>query len=108
MNLPHICTPVTFNFRNVREAANRKSEELSIESASNRLANGRLANTRRTDEADDLALDRATKFSNREELENTVFHVLQTVVIFVKDLLRMGDRVVLGRVLTPRNLETIC
>ncbi len=76
---------------NVRQTANRETEELPVERASDRLANGRFSHTRRTNETDDLAFHRATELANREELEDTILDILQAVMILVKDLLRVCD-----------------
>lgn len=57
---PDISPPMTLNLRNVRQPANRESEELPPESPSDRLANRRLAHTWRTGQANDLALHAAT------------------------------------------------
>ena len=105
--IPDIGTPVTLDLRDICQTTDRETEELPIERASDRLANGRLSHARRTNETDDLAFDRTAELANREELEDTILDVLETVVILVKNLLRVSDRVVLAGVLTPRNLEQL-
>lgn len=76
VNLPNVCPPVTLNLRYVRETTNRKPEELAVEGASDRLADGCLADTRRTDKTDDLAFDCTTKLTDGEELKDAVLDVL--------------------------------
>ena len=88
----------------VRQSTHREPEELPVESARNRLANARFPDSRGTYETNDLALDSAAEFSDRKKFEDAVFDILQTVVIFVQHLDRMGNGVVLLRVLAPRDL----
>ena len=95
---------MTLDLRDVCKPSNGETEELSVERTSNRLADGRLANTRRTNKTNDLAFHGPAKLANCEEFKNTILDVLQPVMILVKDLLSMSDRIVLGRVLTPWNL----
>ena len=107
IGVPNICPTMTFDFGDIRQSTDRETEELPVKRASDRLANGRLSHARRTNETDDLAFDRTAELANREELEDTILDVLETVVILVKNLLRVSDRVVLAGVLTPRNLEQL-
>ena len=86
---------MSFYLRYVCQATDGEAEELPVQSTSDRLANGRLANTRRTDKADDLAFDCTAELANSEELQNTILDVLETVVVLIKDRLSVGDRVVL-------------
>lgn len=59
---------MTLDLCNIRQATNREAEELPVERMGNRLPDRRLADTRRADETDDLALDRSTKLANGQEL----------------------------------------
>lgn len=59
---------MTLDLCNIRQATNGEAEELPVERMGNRLPDRRLADTRRADETDDLALDRSTKLANGQEL----------------------------------------
>lgn len=98
---------MSLDFSNVGQTANRESEKLSVKGSGNRLSNRSLSNTRRTDEADDLAFDSSTKFSNSQELEDPIFYILQSVMVLIKNSLCVCDGVILLRVLTPRNLHIV-
>ena len=76
LDVPDVCAPVSLDLCDVRQAADREAEELSVESACDGLADGCLAYTGGTDQADDLALDCAPKLSDREELEYAVLNIL--------------------------------
>ena len=78
-----IGTSVTLDLSNIRQATNREAIVLSVQSARDRLSNTCLSNTRRSNEAQDLSLDGSTQFSDGNEFENAVLHILQTIVIFV-------------------------
>lgn len=95
---------MSFNLSDVSQAAHGEPEELSVKGAGDRLANRGLPDTRRAYEADDLAFDRPAKLADCQELQNAVFHVFQAIMVFIENLLSMSDRVVFGRVLTPRDL----
>ena len=96
---------MTLNFRNVCQSTHRESEELPPEGPSDRLADRCLAHARRTDQANNLALYAATQLPDSQKLQYAVLDILQPVMILVQNFLRVYDRVVLGRVLTPGNLR---
>ena len=68
----NVCSSMAFHLCNIRQPANRKAKELSIEGACYRFANGRLANTGRTNKAQDLALDGASKLADGQKFEYAV------------------------------------
>ena len=105
-DVPDVSATMAFDLRDVCETSNGEAEELPVQRASDRLADGSLANTRRADKTYDLALNRATQLADRKELQNAVFDILQAIVVLVKHLLGVRNGVVLRRVLTPRNLWT--
>jgi len=63
----NIGSPVTFDLRHVGQTTNREPEELPSESASDGFTNTRLANTRRSDETEDLAFNRSAKLAYCDE-----------------------------------------
>ena len=91
--IPDIGPPVTLDLGDIGQAANREPEELPLQGSGDRLSDRRLSNTRGTDETDNLALHSSAKFSNGQELQNPVLDILQSVVVFIQDVLGIGDRV---------------
>ena len=63
---------MAFHLCNIRQPTNRKAKELSIEGACYRFADGRLADARRTNKAQDLALDGASKLADGQKFEYAV------------------------------------
>jgi hypothetical protein len=102
---PDVSSPVAFDLSNVRQSTDREPEELSIQGPSNRLANGGLSYTRRTNETNNLTLYGTTKLADSQKFEDPVLDILKSIMIFIQNLLRMGDRIVLLRMLSPRNLQ---
>lgn len=96
---------MTFDLSNISQTTNRESEELSVQCTCNGFANRGFSDTRRTNQADDLAFDRPAELTNSKELKNTIFDVLEAVMVFIEDPLCMCDGIVLRRMLTPRNLK---
>jgi hypothetical protein len=80
---------VSLDLRDIRQTTHREPEEFPVKSARNRLSDGGLSHTGRTDKADDLALDSPAQFADGEELQYTIFDVLETIVVFVQDRLRV-------------------
>lgn len=103
--IPDVCASVTLDFRNVGQTSNGEAEELAVQSTGDRLADRRLTNTRGPNQANDFALDGATKLPDSEELQDAILDVLEAVVILVQNGQRVRDRVVLRRMTTPRNLR---
>ena len=104
-DVPDVSATVALDLRDVCETSNGEAEELPVQRTSDRLADGSLANTRRTHKTYDLALNRATQLADRKELQNAVLHVFQTIVVLVQNLLGVRDGVVLTRVASPRDLS---
>ena len=105
--VPNVGAPVTLDLRNIRQTSHREPEELPVKCASDRLADGGFANTRGTCKTDDFAFDGTPKLADSEELQDTVLNVLQAVVVLIKNLLRVRNRVVLWRMLSPWNLHNV-
>jgi hypothetical protein len=98
--LPDVGPPVTFYFCHVCQATNRETEELPVQSPGYTLSDTSLSNTRRTDQA-----DTTPQLPDCQKLQDSILHVLQSIVILVKDLLCVRDVIVLRRMLTPGNLS---
>jgi hypothetical protein len=85
LGIPDICSTMTFDFGHICQATNREPEELTVQSPCNGLANGSLANSRWTHEANDLSLYCSPKLSYSKELQNTIFDVFESVMIFIEN-----------------------
>src|SRR5439155_8420771 len=89
----------------VAYAADRQPLELPPERTRDRMAERRLADAGRTDEAKNLARDLLTELRDGEELDEPVLDLLQVVVVLVEHLARVLQvEVVLGR-LSPREAD---
>ena len=89
----------------VADAADRDALELAAERLGDRLAEARLADAGRADEAEDRARRVGLELSHREVLEDAVLDLLEVVVVLVEDLARVVDvEVVLG-LGAPRQLD---
>ena len=95
---------MSLDLRYICETTHRETEELSVQSAGDRLANRSLSDTGWAYKTDDLAFNSSSKLADGQEFKNTIFHVLETVMILVKHFLCMCDRVVLFGMNSPRNL----
>lgn len=96
---------MTLDLSNIRQATDRESEELPVQSPCNTFPNTCFPYTRWANEADDFAFDRTTKLSNGKEFENSIFDICEAIVILIEDLDGVRDGKVLGRVDTPRDLN---
>jgi hypothetical protein len=101
VNSPDVSSSVAFDLRDVVQSSYRESVELSTQSSGDTLSDTGLTHTRRAAETDDLSLDASAKFSDSQELENSVFDVFQAVMVVIEDLSSMRDVEVLGRVHSP-------
>ena len=57
---------------------------MPVQSAGNRLADRRLTYTGRTDQTNNLTLDRTAQFANGKELKDSILDILKAKVVFVK------------------------
>jgi hypothetical protein len=74
---------VTLDFSDVGQPTNRETEELTIESTSNRFTDTSFANTRRTNEADNFTFNGTSELAYGQEFQDTILDILQTIMIFV-------------------------
>ena len=68
MGIPDISPPMTRDLRNVGQSTHRESEELPPEGPSDGFANGRLAHTWGTNEANDLAFYTPAQLAHSQKL----------------------------------------
>src|SRR6185436_1900578 len=73
----------------VAHAAQRQADELAVHRSRDRLGERGLADARRTDEGEDRRLRLLHQRSHREEFEDAILDLLETVVVFVEDELRL-------------------
>ena len=89
----------------VAHAADRDAHELAPERARDRLAERRLADARRPDEAEDRPGDLALELRDGEVLDDPLLDLVEVVVVLVEDPAGLLEvEVVLGR-LVPRQRE---
>ena len=89
--------PVAADLRLVADAADRDAGELAPERARDRLAERRLADAGRADEAEDRAADVALQLRDGQVLDDPVLHLLEVEVVLVEDAPRLLEvEVVLG------------
>jgi hypothetical protein len=98
---------MALNLRNVSETADGETEELAVEGTSNRFADRCLSDTGRADQTYNLSFNRSAELSNCKELQDTILHILQAIVIFIKHCPGVFDRIVLWSMNAPRDLEAI-
>ena len=100
----HICPPMTFDLCDVGQTSYAKAMVLSIERSGDRFSNRGFAHPGRPNKAQYFALYRASELANGDELEDTILHILQTVMILVKNGHSVLNAKVLNALLAPRNL----
>ena len=93
------------DFGLVAHSAERHAHELAVRGARDALAERRLADARRPDETQDRALELFDALLHGKIFENTLFDLLETVVILFEHALGLGEILVNLRALPPRNLE---
>src|SRR5262245_38789685 len=77
------------DFSLVMNAAQAHADKLSPERARDRFSKRCLADARRSNEAKDRALGILLQFAHGEMFDNTIFDLLQTIVVFIQNLLRL-------------------
>ena len=88
---------VPADLRLVAHTADRDPRVLALQRAGDRLAERRLADAGRADEAEDRARDVAAQLCDGEVFDDPVLDLLQVEVVLVEDLARVGEvEVVLG------------
>ena len=83
--------PVAAQLRLVADAADRDAHELAPERGRDRVAERRLADAGRADEAEDLPGDVALELADGERLEDPLLDLLQVVVVGVEHLARLFE-----------------
>lgn len=96
---------MTLDLGHVSQTANREPEEPAIQGARDGFADRGLTDSRWADKADDLAFDSPAELADCEEFEDAVFDFLESVVVFVKNLLCVCDGKVFRRMLAPGYLR---
>ena len=86
-------------------AAEAHALELTAQRPGDRLAERRLADARRADEAQDRRLRLRVHLQDAEVFEDPLLDFLQTEVVLVQNLARVGDLEVVFGELVPRQFE---
>ena len=89
----------------VADAPEADAHEVAPRGPCDRLAEGRLADARRARETEDRTLHLADEGLDGEVLEDALLRLLEAEVVFVEDLLRRVDVLVLLRALEPRERD---
>lgn len=76
----------TFDLGDIAEASHGEAVVLAIEGAGDGAAHRGLADTGRPHQAKDVALRAATQPPHSYELEHTLFHIIQSIVVLVQHL----------------------
>src|SRR5690606_18418434 len=92
---------MTADLRLVAHAAERHPDELAAERGRDRLRHRRLADPRRSDEAEDRTLHLRVELADGEVLEDALLRLLEAGVLLVEDLLRLREIDVLLGPLRP-------
>src|SRR5438876_2914177 len=97
----HVGAPVAADLGLVADAAERHADELAAHRASDGLAEARLADAGRADEAEDGRAQVVAELAHGHVLDDPVLHLRQAVVVLVEDLRGLGDVPVVARRLVP-------
>src|SRR6516225_9221717 len=82
---------VTANFRFIVHAAKGNAHEFAAERTGDGLAERSLADAGRSDKAKDRTLHPRLQFFHGQVIEDAFLHLLQIVVVFIEDLVRLGN-----------------
>jgi len=82
---PNISPPMSLDLRHIPQPTHTDPVELPLQRSSDGLGDAGLSDSRRSDEADDLALNGSTEFPDGEELEDSILDGLETVMVGVED-----------------------
>lgn len=91
----------------VVKAAQAKPFEFAVQRARYRLAQRRLADSGRSDEAKYRSLRLRIEFQNSELFENALFHLFEIEVVFVEHLPRIREVQVVLRALGPGQFQNV-
>lgn len=78
---------------------------LFIQGPGYRAGNRRFSRSRRSHQADDRAVALLCQNADRKILQHPLFHLLETIMVLLQDLLCMPDIVVVLRYFIPRKLQ---
>ncbi|EBA08763.1 hypothetical protein SSE37_03935 [Sagittula stellata E-37] len=87
----------------IAHAAQRNADELAARGLRDRLAQRRLADTRRADEAEDRAFQLLAARLHGEVLDDPLLHLLKRIVVLVEDVLRLVQVLLHARLRAPRD-----
>ena len=96
---------VAADFRFVADAAERQPHELAVHRAGDRLGQRGLADSGRSGEGEDGRLRLLDQRADREELEDALLDLVETVMILVEDLFGALQVAALAALLVPRHRD---
>src|SRR6185437_15797001 len=97
--------PMPADLRLIVHATQARTHELQPQGASDALAEGSLADSRRADEAQDRAASLGIELAHRQILQDAPLHFFQAVVVLIEDAPRALDVDVLRVRLAPRQRD---
>jgi hypothetical protein len=103
--VPDIRAPMAANLGLVANAADREAHELASHCSRNRLPERRLADARRSNEAQDRTGQLLLELADGQVLDDAILDLLEIVVILVENLARFADLDVVRRLRAPRQLH---
>ena len=102
---PNVGLSVAADFRFIMDAAQADAHILFIQGSGYRAGNRRFSRSRRSHQADDRAVALLCQNADRKILQHPLFHLLETIMVLLQDLLCMPDIVVVLRYFIPRKLQ---
>ena len=93
-----VCTAVAADLGFIMHAAKAHAGKVAVHAGGNGARNGGFADTRRADQADDLALDVRIELADGQNFQNALLDLFQTIVVMVQHLAGMGlVQIILGK-----------
>lgn len=77
---------MTLDLGDIGQPSYRESVKLPVERSSDTLADTGFPYTWRSNHADDFPFDGTSQFTDSQEFKDSIFDILQSVVIFIQDL----------------------
>lgn len=93
------------HFSLVADSTQGQANELAAGGARNRLGQRGLPYARRSNEADNRTLCLWCQLPHRQKLEDPLLYLIQSIVVFIQDLLCPGQILDLPALLLPRNSD---
>ena len=100
-----ICLAVTANLGFIMHATQRHTDILTLQGSRNGTSQRGFSHTRRAIQTDDGGFHIALQLQYGKMFQNTFFHLLQTIMVFVQCLFRIGKVQIIRSVNAPRQTK---